>query len=649
MKFDTVLIANRGEIAVRIARTASARGLRTVGVYTDADRGSPHLLAVDRAIHLADETGGLEPYLDGARLIAAAIAAGAQAVHPGYGFLSENADFAEACAKAGLCFVGPTPAAIRLMADKGAAKRHVKNAGVSCIPGYDDLEQSDARLSSEAERIGAPLLIKAVAGGGGRGMRRVDKLSEFGAALASARSEAKRIFGSPVVILERALDGVRHVEVQIAGDEHGNIVHLGERDCSCQRRNQKVIEEAPSPMVDAALRDALGQAAVRVAEAVAYTGVGTIEFLVTQDNQFYFMEMNTRLQVEHPVTEAITGEDLVAWQFQIAAGEPLPRSQSDIRFAGAAIEARVYAEDPANGFRPQTGIVTALRMPNGEGLRIDHAMTEGLVVSPRYDPMLAKVIASGESRELARRRLLAALGELRIEGVATNNSFLMRLLDQQEFRAGAADTQFCERIAAAPPPKPDTNQILIAAALEYRRRCDRWRGRPEDWSSLGPALRLFFAQIGGQERRFRARLSGNKVDIAEGDDNEPTTVTFLHCPDGEIARVSDEAHRFRCQHAREGVDVAFGSLVVRVEAESAYGRSTTRDDQSSMNAPMSGRILRALKAAGDVVEPGDVVLVLEAMKMEFALRAGRRGRIEKLCAGPGDQVNEGDLLVSLAD
>jgi geranyl-CoA carboxylase alpha subunit len=397
MSFGKILIANRGEIACRVARTAHALGYRTVAVFSDADAGAPHVLACDEAVALGGSLVG-ESYLAVEKLLSAARASGADAVHPGYGFLSENAGFAQACADAGLVFIGPPPSAIDAMGNKAAAKRRMIEAGVPCVPGYQGADQSDATLIAEATKIGLPVMVKAAAGGGGRGMRLVHDSGELAEAIVGARNEAQNAFGSGELILEKAVIDARHVEIQVFADAYGNVIHLGERDCSVQRRHQKVIEEAPSPAVYGALRQRMGAAAVAAARAIGYRGAGTVEFLLGADGAFYFLEMNTRLQVEHPVTEMITGQDLVAWQLRVAAGEKLPLSQDDVQLDGHAIEVRLYAEDPYAGFLPQTGTVAAWRPAEGPGLRTDHGMRDGQAISAFYDPMIAKVIAHGATR-----------------------------------------------------------------------------------------------------------------------------------------------------------------------------------------------------------------------------------------------------------
>ncbi|HEY0137362.1 MAG TPA: acetyl-CoA carboxylase biotin carboxylase subunit, partial [Nannocystis sp.] len=445
--FNTILIANRGEIACRIIRSAHALGYRCVAVYSQADADAPHVGLADRAVMIGPPPVR-ESYLNVERLLAAAVAAGADAVHPGYGFLSENAAFAQACLDAGLVFIGPSPAAIDAMGNKAAAKRAMIAAGVPCIPGFQDSSdeaQQDDHLHAEALKVGFPLLIKAAAGGGGRGMRKVTAESELTAAIRSARSEAASAFGSGELIVERAIVDGRHVEIQVFGDTHGNVIHLGERDCSVQRRHQKVVEESPSPAVDAALRERMGAAAVAAARTIDYVGAGTVEFMLDASGEFYFLEMNTRLQVEHPVTESVTGLDLVELQLRVAAGEPLPLTQEQVQLTGHAIEVRLYAEDPHAGYLPQSGPVHAWQPASGAGVRIDHGIRAGQQISPYYDPMLAKVIAYGRNRDEARRRLVRALEQTVLLGVVHNKQFLADVIAHPVFAAGGATTRFLEQ------------------------------------------------------------------------------------------------------------------------------------------------------------------------------------------------------------
>ncbi|MEE4252226.1 MAG: acetyl-CoA carboxylase biotin carboxylase subunit, partial [Alcanivoracaceae bacterium] len=468
MAFEKILIANRGEIACRVIRTARSLGYRTVAVYSQADSNARHVSLADEAVCIGPATVS-QSYLNADAILAAARQTGADAVHPGYGFLSENSTFAQACEAAGITFIGPPVNAIHLMGSKRLSKIAMQEAGVPCIPGYEGADQSDATLIREAERIGLPLMIKASAGGGGRGMRVVTDMAEVAEQLRSARAEAKNAFGSDELILERAVIRPRHVEIQVFGDQHGNVIHLGERDCSVQRRHQKVVEEAPSPAVNAELRARMGEAAVNAAKSCQYVGAGTVEFLLAEDGSFYFLEMNTRLQVEHPVTELVTGLDLVAWQIRVARGETLPLTQDQVQLNGHAIEVRLYAEEPSQNFMPQTGPVLAWRPAEGDGVRIDHGLREGFSVGSHYDPMLAKIIAWGDSREDARRRLIRAIEDTVLFGLQDNRRFLAAILRHPVFAAGAATTAFLDSDFGDDPsmaaPQASHLMYAIAAAL----------------------------------------------------------------------------------------------------------------------------------------------------------------------------------------
>ncbi|MYF09246.1 MAG: acetyl-CoA carboxylase biotin carboxylase subunit, partial [Rhodospirillaceae bacterium] len=461
-RFGTILVANRGEIAVRVMRTARALGHRTVAVHSEADSEAPHVRMADAAAHIGPAPAA-ESYLNIDNILRAAAETGADAVHPGYGFLSENADFARACETAGLAFIGPHADAIAIMGDKAEARRRMAEAGVPCVPGYDGAEQSDAALIAAAAEIGFPVMVKAAAGGGGRGMRLVAQAGALPDALAAARSEAENAFGSGSLILEKAIARPRHVEIQIIADSHGNTIHLGERDCSVQRRHQKVIEEAPCPVMTGDLREAMGAAAVEAARSIGYCGAGTVEFLLDADGSFYFLEMNTRLQVEHPVTEAITGLDLVALQIRVAEGRPLGLAQADFRPSGHAIEARLYAEDVAQDFLPAAGDIALWRPAAGPGVRIDSGVESGQAVSPFYDPMIAKFIAHGETRDIARRRLIRALAETAAFGLTTNKRFLIDCLKKDVFAKGDATTAFIDEQFPAADLAPSGPEFAIAA------------------------------------------------------------------------------------------------------------------------------------------------------------------------------------------
>ena len=666
MTIKTVLIANRGEIACRIIRTARLRGYRTVAIYTEPDRMAPHVSMADTAIFLDDIDGGLEPYLDIGRIISAAKANDVDAIHPGYGFLSENAEFSQACADAGLIFIGPKPQAIEQMGDKALAKRLMRDAGVPCVPGYDGEEQGDKKLRTEAKTLGTPLLIKAVAGGGGRGMRRVDDLAAFDEALTSARSEALSAFGSGDVILERALDLVRHIEIQIAADVHGNVVHLGERDCSAQRRNQKVIEEAPSHFVDEELRMAMGKIAVEAARAINYTGVGTLEFLMTEDQSYYFIEMNTRLQVEHPVTEMITGVDLVEWQFEIAEGRKLPCSQSQISTVGAAIEVRLYAEDPDENFMPQTGEISRMVLPEIEGVRFDMGVVEGNEIGARYDPMLGKIIAYGETRKAAREKLRDALGTLELAGLKTNRSFLVNLIEHPRFVAGEIDTQFITELLDGPKqPIPDIFKY-IAVACDYWLRCREWSKDVNDWSSLGPSFRLIRCEIAGEEIKYGVRITGNSVTIQKDryseessgggevtvnlDVNDGAAQRYIHGTNIIDANIMGQDIPFDYWWDQSELIFDFRNRLFTLTPliASRFGPKQAQA-HGTVSAPMDGKIVACEISVGDCVDADSLLLVLEAMKMEHRIRAPMAGRVLELLVTTGDQVARGDTLVMIDD
>jgi geranyl-CoA carboxylase alpha subunit len=609
----SLLIANRGEIARRIMRTTRRMGISTVAVYSDADAQAPHVREADAAARI----GGAAPresYLNIAAIIDAAKRTGADAVHPGYGFLAENAEFAQGVIDAGLTWVGPPPAVIRQMGDKSEAKRVAREAGVPTIAGGEATAET-------AKTIGYPLMIKAVAGGGGRGMRRVAAESELAAALDAARSEAEHAFGDGRLLLERALAGARHIEVQVFADQHGNVVHLGERDCSVQRRHQKLIEESPSPAVDAALREKMGAAAVALARAVNYAGAGTVEFLLDADGQFYFMEMNTRLQVEHPVTEAITGTDLVAWQLRVARGERFTKAQADIRFSGHAIEARLCAED--ENFLPQSGRM-ALWRP-AEGARTDHALESGVEIPPHYDSMIAKVIARGATRDEARERLARALDDTVALGVATNKAFLAAVLRDKEFGAQGATTDFLGRFSFT-PAKPDARTLGVAA-----RQLARKAGYGE-WSSWSnnPARAMLVrfgdedVALGHERGAYRARVRGEDIAL-DGDERvvcaiEPDAVHLAR--GGESFRLDVTTH---APPAKRAAGPSDGRLV----------------------APMNGRVVAVNARAGETAEAGHALVILEAMKMEHALSLPAPARVKAVHVAVGAQVSPGQLLVEL--
>ncbi len=647
MSFDTILVANRGEIACRVIRTARAMGLRTVAVHSEADRGAPHVLMADDAAEIGPAPVS-DSYLRGDRIIAAALEAGAGAIHPGYGFLSENAAFAEAVSAAGLVFIGPPASAIRAMGDKAASKRLMRAAGVPLVPGYDGEDQSDARLLAEAEAIGFPLMAKASAGGGGRGMRLVERAEDLGDALARARDEATRAFGDGRLLLERAITGARHVEIQVFADDHGACLHLGERDCSVQRRHQKVLEEAPSPAVSPALRAAMGEAAVAAARAVDYRGAGTVEFLLDAAGGFYFLEMNTRLQVEHPVTEMVTGLDLVELQIRVARGEALPLRQEHVRLEGAAIEARLYAEDPGAGFLPSTGPIRLWRPASGPGVRIDAGIVEGGEVSPFYDPMLAKVIAYGPTREEARRRLIRALEETALAGPETNAAFLIDALSHPVFAAGAATTGFIGEAwpEGVPAEALAAETWALAAALALNAAKEATLAEAGfvaadqiGWRSDAPSEARIELECRGEARAMRAVAVPGGWRVGDGDGE----IEVLIEGPGR-ARVRGRGRAFA---ARLGADGALALVSGRergVFHPVAPGGGAAAAEGGLVRAPMPGLLIEMRAEAGREVAAGEPLAVIEAMKMQHRILAPVAGRVSAVHAEAGAQVASGAPL-----
>ncbi len=655
--FSKILIANRGEIACRIIRTARRLGVRTVAVYSDADAAALHVEMADEAFRIGPSTAS-ESYLSIERILAAAERSGAQAIHPGYGFLSENAEFAEAVEAAGLVFIGPSPSAIRAMGLKDAAKALMEQSGVPVVPGYHGDNQDADFLAGQADEIGYPVLIKARAGGGGKGMRRVDQPADFAASLAAAQREGMAAFGDGAVLIEKYIMRPRHIEIQVFGDRHGNVVHLFERDCSLQRRHQKVIEEAPAPGMTAEMRRAMGDAAVRAARAIDYCGAGTVEFIVDVSSglwpdKFFFMEMNTRLQVEHPVTEAITGVDLVEWQLRVASGEPLPMKQSDLSIEGWAFEARVYAEDPARGFLPSTGTPSHLAFPSN-GVRVDSGVRQGDRVSTYYDPMIAKLIVHGPTRTAALAQLTAALDGSHIGGVANNLDFLSRLSRQQDFAFGYPDTGLIDREVEnlTMAETPTDTVIALAAVFSLNALSTPEAGDP--WTSLGhwqlwgQATRttvldragdhhvirvaarghdLFAVHVGGRviPVRIGSRFEGDCHAEVEGRHTRVEVLERLH---GLTLIVDGKTHDF---HLPDPLDA-----IAAAEAGS-----------DRLVAPMPGLIKLVRVREGDTVAKGDALIVMEAMKMELTLSATRDGIVESLNVAEGDQTSEGTVLLAL--
>jgi geranyl-CoA carboxylase alpha subunit len=658
--FKSVLIANRGEIAARIVRDARLAGLKAIAVYSDADKASYPVNEADAAIHIGGAPAA-DSYLNAPRILAAARATHAEAVHPGYGFLSENADFAQAVLDAGLVWIGPSPTAIRAMGDKGNAKQIATKAGVPVIPGYDGDDQSGTKLLSEARKIGWPVLIKAAMGGGGRGQRRVTQESDFVDALASAKREALSAFASDRVILEKALDNVRHVEVQVFGDTHGNVIHLGERDCSIQRRNQKIIEEAPAPGVSEDLRKRMGEAAVSLARAVNYVNAGTVEFLLGQDGKFYFLEMNTRIQVEHPVTEEVSNLNLIRLQFDVAMGKPIeiyPRHairvtgyriggaplteepeaegiQDQVRLHGHAIEARLCAEDPADNFAPQTGPIEAI--VDGDDVRIDSIEVDGNPASGHYDSMLVKVIAHADTREEARQKLIAGLENVQVVGIRTNRNFLIDVLKRDAVVKGEVDIRWLEREPAYAENNLATPLADIAALwLSGARNGPAWR-------STGVARSIVLLRERAHTRRFIVE-NGRLGDVAFAEItpakwNETVHVRIARGGGIEDAWLAQNGDRIHIHHL--GRDALFDDITYAPAEPKGAGSNTIR-------APMAGRIVKVLAEPGQKVTKNQLLVILEAMKMEHELRAATDGVIETVTAKTGDQVAMRQTLVTLA-
>jgi acetyl-CoA/propionyl-CoA carboxylase biotin carboxyl carrier protein len=663
--FERVLIANRGEIAVRIERTLARLGVESVAVFSDADAGAPHVRGADRAVHIGP-TPARESYLSIERVLDAASRSGADAIHPGYGFLSERPDFAAACAAAGIAFVGPGPEAMALLGDKARARAVAADAGVPTLAGWSGEDLSDAEIVDRVGEGDLPLLVKAAAGGGGKGMRLVTRREDLAEALGAARREAASAFGDERLLIERFVEPSRHLEVQVIADAHGNAIHLGERECSLQRRHQKVVEESPSPVVTPALREAMGAAAVALVRHAGYVNAGTVELIAERDDpeRFFFLEVNTRLQVEHPVTEAVTGLDLVELQLRVAAGERLPLAQEDVRRDGWAVEARIYAEDPAAGFLPSSGAVVAYREP--AGVRVDSGVEEGSVVGTDYDPMLAKVVAQGSDRAEALAKLRRALGELVVAGPTTNTAYLRALLARPEVRSGEIDTGLIERLGdevAAPSPSPDLAALALIEMLGTPEDDDIWSTRTA-WRMQGPAwikrtlegpkgpidvaIRAAVPAAGppsiADPRAGRSAIEGGPIGAAwdwragDGVDGPKT---------GHIGRFS--AH----QHAvfREGEAVwVFDPDVGAVRYAPLVGDAdAAAGGDASLEAPMPGTVVQLRVQPGTAVRAGETLVVLESMKMEISIAAPRDGSIATVFVAAGDQVERGATLIELAE
>lgn len=644
--FFKILIANRGEVALRIMRTARRLGYGVVAVYSDADRDALHVREADQAVRIGEALPA-QSYLRIEAIIAAAKASGATAVHPGYGFLAENEDFAQACRDAGLVFIGPSPEAIRAMGNKAGAKEIMEKAGVPCVPGYQGADQSGPVMLAEAKKIGFPVMIKAVAGGGGRGMRLVADAVSFPDALRSARSEAQGAFGDPTVILERAIVNPRHIEIQVFGDRYRNAVHLGERDCSVQRRHQKLIEEAPSPAVSQRLRARMGAVAVSAVKSIGYEGAGTLEFLLDSSGEFYFMEMNTRLQVEHPVTEAITGLDLVELQLRVASGEPLGLVQEDIKFSGHAIEVRLCSEDAGHDFMPQSGTMALWQMP--DGIRVEHALESGCEIPPFYDSMIAKIISHGATRDEARGKLIVGLEQVAAFGVTTNQGFLISCLRHPGFAAGQATTAFIgsHRDELLAPRKDAASEAELAALLLYVTdpSAPKWKPGRSLAAAFPVPIRVeidgavheieIVRERDGSYRGLNNTLYRIEVHAVGGD-----TIRFSRDGLAESVKLLRDRDRLYFLHRGATIAVRDLTLAAPVSAAASGGDGKVR-------AAMNGRVVAVLVKPGDQVAAGQPVMTLEAMKMEHVHTAGVAGTVAAIDVAEGEQVTTGKIVVEI--
>lgn len=655
-RIQTVLVANRGEIAVRVIRGIHAMGLRAVAIFSEADAAALHVQMADAAYPVGPAPSA-DSYLRIDRIIKAAQEAGAQAIHPGYGFLAENADFAQACADAGLIFIGPSPEAILLMGNKRAAKLRMIEAGVPCVPGYEGAEQDDATLLAQARKIGLPLMIKAAAGGGGRGMRLCTDDAQLEELLRAARTEAQNAFGSGEIILEKAVLGARHVEVQVFGDSQGQVVHLFERDCSVQRRHQKVVEESPSPAVDEALRSRMGDAAVQAAAAIGYVGAGTVEFLLGADGEFYFLEMNTRLQVEHPVTEMVTGQDLVEWQLRIADGEPLPHRQAELNQNGHAIEVRLCAEDPTQDYLPQTGPVLRWDLPELPGVRVDHGLRTGAEISPFYDSMVAKIIAHGADRPAAIRRLRQGLRQLRLHGVQTNQDYLDAILAEADFAAGDFHTGYVAShfpSSALEQWAPQALDVAVAAMVVYWD--DAWNLQQGSdfssdsaaWSSSNAVPQTLLLKQGDREYSVSVLHLGDKRCQVQVND-ETLELGAAEC-DGHVRHLIWRNVKVRATYTRDHDTIwlsfadrnwCFEDLTYAPEKPPAPG------SDGRICAHSDGKVTRVRVSVGERVQPGQAIVSLEAMKMEFQLQTPVAATVAEVFVEEGQQVANRQLLVRL--
>lgn len=657
MKFSSVLIANRGEIACRIMRTVNAMGLRTIAVYSDIDKDALHVKMADEAVHIGASPAA-SSYLDGAKILAAAKSSGPQAVHPGYGFLSENAEFAKACTDAGLVFIGPSPDVMEIMGDKAKAKRAMLAAGVVCIPGYQGADQSPMALRVAAKSIGFPLMVKAAAGGGGMGIRLVTDLQGLELAVNEAKNEAESAFGNGELILEKALIGARHIEVQVFADTHGNTIHLGERDCSVQRRNQKIIEEAPAPGLSSKLREAMGAAAVQVAEAVEYVGAGTVEFLLA-GGDFFFLEMNTRLQVEHPVTEAITAQDLVDMQINVAQGLPLSLSQKDVQFEGHAIEARIYAEDPDVGFLPASGQVDVF-IP-GAGVRVDTGIVSSSAVPSDYDPLMAKIIAHGETREDARSQLLMALKNTTLFGVATNIGFLTQVLGDAGYQKGGVDTEFVnthkEQFS-----RPEITQNILAQAVVVQFDLDFETSRkrslfvnspPTHWTSASIPSTPYQCLVEDIEYSFSITPNGVQDYQVQCGDDAWHVVLEERGAHKAVLNIDGRKHSlFYHSVSPSHLQIGVGGHVYDVHDKnkmfaSDVSRANGTQNGGQVTAPMHGNMAEIFVGVGDIVKLGDRLGVLEAMKMRHEITAPLAGEVIEVFVAASEQVSSGAPILTI--
>ena len=656
---QTVLVANRGEIAVRVMRTAKTMGLKTVAVYSDADASALHVRTADVAVPLGGNTAA-ESYLNGDDILEAARKTGADAIHPGYGFLSENTGFAAACAAAGKIFIGPPAAAVEIMGDKALAKRAMLEAKVPCIPGYQGEDQSNDTLCREAAAMGMPVMIKAAAGGGGRGMRRVADPEQLLQSIALARSEAEGAFGNSDLILERAIEGARHVEVQVFADAHGNVIHLGERDCSLQRRHQKIVEESPCPVMTPALREAMGLAAAEAARAVSYVGAGTVEFLLDASGEFFFLEMNTRLQVEHPVTECVTGFDLVQWQIRVAQGEPLPATQDDIDLFGHAIEVRLCAEDPAAGFLPSAGPVSLFSVPPEEGVRVDSGIETGDAISPFYDSMVAKVIAWGETRETARLKLRSALQATALAGVTHNRAFLLELLDQPTFVEGGATTDYIDQNYPEGflPAQPTTVSLAagivlqqILAAEQHFASALSVNEELRGWVSTGPVTRRHTYEVG--DATFTADITSSSAEQFSVTLMEAThTVTLQKLNADRVAFLIDGQRVVLSYHQPDAAVITLAtdqSEVTLVNTDLIPPESAEDTQGGKVQAPMHGQLASLLVEADQAVEKDQRLAVFEAMKMQHEILAPVAGVVQQVNGQVGQQMAAGDVIMVIEE